>query len=378
MGYRDDREALHQRVGQLEQQLADARREGVEHGREEAEARAAALEQKLAEMKDELEKMGAALQALRGAAPARRPPWPLIIAIGGLSVLLTSVGVGAALRRSHAPPVEPRPPPTHVPVETEPASVEPQAPPPTPPLAKPQPSPRSTTARWSAKVSRADGLALASGAACTIETTITAKGTNSTVSELAILCGSQKLYRSSDSLNGMSQHKDDAREKLGPSDDKSSFTLAYRDIGTRSGERTQVDLDTNARQGVVYRETIPRFRVELSIPTTSTVGTPLSGPSERLRRAGKIADVSGAAPVKQGASCVLRAMSTGNDEDCVAEVACGATVLWPSSAPVKCEYEGVRPVSVASQEGPATLSLEGSTLTMKTKTFGATVDLEPP
>jgi hypothetical protein len=168
----------------------------------------------------------------------------------------------------------------------------------------------------------------------------------------------------------------DAREVLGAADDKSSFTLAFSDIGTRTGARAQVDLDTTRRQASVFRDTIPRFRVELSLPATSVPGAPLSGPAQRLRRAGKVSHVTGAAPVKEGATCVLRAMATGKGKDCAAEVACGATIVWPTSAPVRCTYDGARPTSVATADGPVSLGLEGAALTVKGKAFGAEITLD--
>jgi hypothetical protein len=385
MTYRDDREALHHRVAQLEQELQDARREGEEHGRDDAQARAAALEQRLAGMRAELETMGAELDALRGGKPRRGRG--VILAAAGMAVVLVSGGAAALLLREPARPAPPPPPP--------PPAVEPQAAPQAPiplqpldpreltapvPTDPPSSSPasRSTTARWNAKVTRAEGLAIAAGTGCTVEATIATSDTNASVKELSIQCGTQSLYRSTDRLNGMSQRASDAREVLGPADDKSTFTLAYRDLGPRTGERAQIDLDTTHRQASVFRETIPRFRVELSVPATSTEGAPLSGPDQRLRRAGKVRQVTGSAPVKIGASCVLRAMATGKRADCVAELACGRTIVLPSTAPVECLYEASRPTTITTRDGPTGLKLEGSTLSVKGAAFGAEIALDDP
>jgi hypothetical protein len=149
----------------------------------------------------------------------------------------------------------------------------------------------------------------------------------------------------------------------------------YRDIGTRTGERTQVDLDTTTRQGEVFRDTIPRFRVELSIAPESTPGAPLAGVDERMHRTGKVVEVQGAPGVKSGASCVVRAMPIGKQKDCVAQVTCGGAVLWPTSTPVKCAYDGGRPSSI-SADGAASLAVDGSTLTLKNKNVAATIELE--
>jgi hypothetical protein len=379
MNYRDDREALHHRIGQLENELQDARREGEEHGRDEAQTRAVALEQRLADMRGELEKMGAELNALRGDKPRRAANVPLIA--GAMVVVLFVLGgLGFVTTRRSRPPVPiatavaPLPSPVMPVRPVEPVMPVVQAPTLTPP---PPPPPRSTTARWNAKISRAEGLALAPGATCTVDATITATDTNALVNDLVIQCGAQSLYRSRDRFSGMSQSHNDAREVFGPTDDKSTFTLQYNDIGSRTGERAQVDLDTTHHQASVFRETIPRFRVELSLPTTSTPGAPLSGPDQRLRRAGKVSHVSGTAPVKEGATCVLRAMANGKGTDCIAEVACATTIVWPASGAVSCTYDGARPVTVATEDGPG-LILEDSTLTAKGKSFVVEIALDAP
>jgi hypothetical protein len=381
MSYRDDREALHNRVAQLEEQLKDARSQGQEQGRDEARTRAAQIEEKLMGMRGEIQMMEAELQAMRGASPPRPRNILLPVAAG-----LVAVGLGGvlmALRSTPDPPVvviaPPEPPKAAVPTP-QPPSTSASTPTVAPQAAPAETPPRSTTARWIARASRSEGLPIAPGTTCTIDAKIATNGaTNAVVRDLEILCGTQKVYRSTDGFSGMADMSNDAREALGPTDDKSTFTLTYRDIGARTGDRAQVDLDTRARQGSVFRETIPRFRVELSISPSSTPGVPLSGPDQRLRRAGKVTEVSGVVPVKSGASCLLRAMPDGKGEDCIAEVTCGASVLWPQTAPVNCTYDGSRPNGVGTAGGEASsLLLEGTTLTLKTKALGATIVLEEP
>jgi hypothetical protein len=335
-------------------------------------------------MRGELEKMEAELQAMRGRSPLVAPgsgaPRALVIAAAGLVIL---VGVGfVAFFALRAPrpvmvtlPLPPDPSPT-VPAVRAPVPVAPAAPIPLEPIVQP---PRSTTARWTANVTRAEGgLGITPGTSCAIEATIATSDTNAIVRELSVFCGTKKLYHSKDALNGMAQMDNDAQEKLTAADDKSVFTLSYRDIGSRTGERTQIDLDTTVRQGAVFRETIPRFRVELSVVPTSAATAALAGPDQRLRRAGKIVEVSGTTAVKAGASCVLRAMPNGKGRDCVAEVACGPSVLWPSSAITKCTYENDRPVTVAAEGAKASLAVDGSKLTLKSPTLSATIALDEP
>jgi len=378
MGYRDDREALHHRVAQLEQELQDARREGEEHGRDEAQSRAMALEQRLASMRGDMEKMGAELSELRGGRPASSRARPLVAMVVGVSLvgLLGSylmLGTGAP----RPPPVVVVTPPTPTPTPTSiPRPVATAAP--TIPLERiPQPA-RSTTARWFAKVSRAEGVALGGDATCTVEAKISTTGTNALVDTLTVQCGALALYRSTDALNGMSQSSDAARELLGPTDDQSTFSLAYRDLGTRTGDRAQIDLDTSHRQASIFRETIPRSRVDLVLATASTPAPSLAGPAQRLRHAMKVTSTSGAAPVKEGAACVLRAMPTGQQAACAAEVRCGTTVLWPASEPVTCTYEGARPATIAGGTAPATISFLTPALEVKARAFSAELTVDAP
>lgn len=381
-GYRDDREALHNRVAQLEEELADARKEGEKQGRDDAEEHARALETKIAGMRDDLERMQNELDAMRGRdpGPPRAKGNPAVIA-GVAGVVLAVGGIGVVLARSssshevHVPVALPTPPPEPLPKVTPPR--EPVALPRPVASAPPPPPSRSTTAKWTATVARADGLPLAPGSACTIEATITARETNALVPQLSVTCGSQKLYDSSDALNGMAQMRNDAREKLGPNDDKSVFTMVYRDIGSRTGARTQIDLDSNVRQGAVFRDTIPRFRVELNVPQTSVPTTALAGAEQRLRRTGKLTETSGAATVKVGTSCVLRAMPIGKGKDCVAEVACGTSILFPSTAKVTCTYAVDKTTDVTGDDDANALAIDGTSLTLKTKTLGATITLDP-
>src|SRR5262249_43964847 len=157
-----------------------------------------------------------------------------------------------------------------------------------------------------------EGLPFGAGARCTIEGAIKTTDTNALVDDLDVRCAGQAVYRKSDPLNGMAQMSNDARELLGAVDEKSSFTLVYRDIGTRTGERAQADIDTTKQQGTVFHDTIPRYRVDFSVPSASAPTAPLA---KRLRRAGKVTEVTGAAaPVTTGVPCVLRAIATGQGD----------------------------------------------------------------
>jgi hypothetical protein len=213
-------------------------------------------------------------------------------------------------------------------------------------------------AQWKATVRRAEGVTVAPGSICTIEATGETSGTNAVVPALMVICGENKLYDSNAPLNGMSQMDNDLREVLGSSDDTSTYTIQYADVGTRSGSRAQVDLDSTKHEGQVFSERTPRFRVELNIPTESLPASPLG---LRLHRAGKVTEVSGAAAVKVGAICTLHAMPTGQGESCVADVRCGTTIL-STAEPMRCSYKNGRPGTISALEPPGKLRLAGDSL----------------
>lgn len=390
MTYRDDREALQSRVRELEEDLGNARREGEEQGREAAEGRAKELEEKLASLRGEIDRVGAELQELRGVKPgakAQGRPW---LAVGVVGV--AALGGGYLLfgaGRAEPPPAQVPWPGVPVPWRksddpsqvsaspTEPAKV-PEKP---AKQADPELEARTATARWKATVKSAEGLALAPGSSCIVEAALEAKKTNAGVDSLTVTCGSEVIYSSAEALNGMAQMGNDAQERLGPSDDRSRFTLQYSDIGTRSGKRGQIDLDTTQQQGSVFHETIPRYRVELSLPVESEPTIPLAGAAQRLRLNAHVTEVTGAAPVKVDAKCVVRAMPTGKQGDCVAEVLCGQAVLFPASTSgVQCRYEGAR-VTLATRSGdPLELGMSDKTVEVKAtgpKAFTAVLGLDP-
>jgi hypothetical protein len=215
-------------------------------------------------------------------------------------------------------------------------------------------------------VVRTGGITLAPGTPCFIDATVEAITTNARVIDLDLLCGARALYRTSDPLQGTTTQDSDVREQLGARDDESTFTLQYSDIGTRTGARSQLDFDSRKRTGVVFRDTSPRWRVELTVQSESAPTAPLSGLGQRLRREGRVTRVSGATIVSPGATCVLRAMPTGSVDGCVAEVRCSAVLLFPADADVRCTYDGARPIGVVSEREAPSLRVEGQMLEVRT------------
>lgn len=392
MSYRDDREALHRRVEQLETELADARQQGERAGRDQSRAHAAELERRLAQMRGEMERMTGELRRLQGGQPPPAPTNHVPLALGAALGMTVLVGSAAffliqSTRRTVSPPAVTAP---VVDAPTRPAAEVPEIPshdPPAPPPDRPAtPAPRArvertTTARWNATVTRASGSSLKPGATCVVEASIVTDETetNALVEHLTVGCGATKLYDSSDGFSGMSQSSNDARETLGASDDGSTFTLSYQDIGTRTGDRAQIDLKSRYGQARIFRDAIPAFDVALSLPAQSARTTPLHGAGDRLKRTGTVDSVTGMG-VAKGASCTLRAMPTGEGDGCVAELRCGTKTVWPVTDAVVCRYDGALPSTVegdAARGADNALNLTDTTLSVTRGKGSMTVTLDP-
>jgi hypothetical protein len=381
--YRDEREALRARVHRLEEQLSEARASGRTEGETAARARAEALHGELEGVRGQLDRIDTELGRIRGQ-PKR--PWRVLALIAVFGLGLSGLIRHLALEPAKPPSVEylapVLPSPASAPAAEVPkAETRPPAKPAVPaaPVTPEVPHLRTAEPRWAAKVRRAEGLPLPPGARCSIVARVEARGTNAVVPTLRVECGKHVLFDGADDFNGIAARHNDAQERLGPTDERSTFTLQYSDLGARTGARAQVTLDSMRREVVAFRESSPRYRVELTMNVESEPTAPLSGASERLRRRGRVVEVSGAPRVAAGDQCVVRAMPTGKREACVVEVACGTKVLAPAMTPAQCRYEVARPVSV-SAGGPSGLVLEGDRLTVsgeRTGTWSVDIALEP-
>jgi hypothetical protein len=275
MDYRDERDAMRGRIENLEQDLASANRELEERRRQQDPQRLAELERELAEARQKLDQVGGELERVKGKRPPNRAP--IVIVTVAASVMLLGVVMGVFVFVRAAPP--PPPPVVSQPVQTQPdPPQEAQKPAPKPAPPAPAAPKRRASATWKASVTRATGLALAPGAACTLEATLEGGDHGVSAKDLTVTCGGKALYRSTDALEGMSMYSSGANELAGPSAGTYVYELAYHDKGTRTGARNEVSLDTSAKTGAVWRDSAPSWRVELAItPKSAAVqGDPLS------------------------------------------------------------------------------------------------------
>jgi hypothetical protein len=90
-------------------------------------------------------------------------------------------------------------------------------------------------------------------------------------------CGSEVLYDSRAQLNGTSMSSWGVSENPVPwRAGVFSYQAKFSDTGTRTGERAQAMLDTAERQGIFFRETLPLYRVTLTVDPDSAnrIGEP--------------------------------------------------------------------------------------------------------
>jgi hypothetical protein len=107
MDYRDERDALQRRVGNLEQDLSEAQRELDTRRGEDQGERVARLDRRVTELRGALDAVERELSAIKGAPRARPPGSRNAFAIVGAALVLAAAGIGALFvtRREPSPPI---------------------------------------------------------------------------------------------------------------------------------------------------------------------------------------------------------------------------------------------------------------------------------
>ncbi|WP_441289821.1 hypothetical protein ACSRUE_03800 [Sorangium sp. KYC3313] len=353
MQYRDERDALRGRVDSLEEQLAAARRELEEHRDDDRAARVEQIERQMAEARRVLDQLGRELAAVRGQ-PKRSSAVPLLVTMAGvgLCAMVASYLLARPARETMAIVQQPAVPPPAPPLPELPAPVpEPAQAPPEPAAPAREAPSRTATATWRATVTRATGLPLAAGAACTVEAELASSGDDIRVPALRVLCGGKPIYRSSDPLNGMSMFSAGVEEDSGPQPGTYAYALSYQDKGSRAGERAEVSLDSIRKAGAVWRDSVPAYRVEFTLAYQSlpVAGEQLLDATRRaLRRSARVTESTGPSPVKAGARCALLVSPLPRGGKCLTRLACAGRMLYGAGTTgvSECTVEGDEVVRV--------------------------------
>lgn len=192
-----------------------------------------------------------------------------------LGALVTMVGGGlVSFLMMRAPAIKPVPIPT---VATA-IKATPVRPPVTVAAVVPPTPGKPFSLTWKARVVTSVGTKLTPGAACEVRAMGNLLPDKFDQLRLVAQCGSETLFDSEAQLNGTSMLSWDLRENPVAGKDKVfSYPLSFSDVGTRVGARAQATIDTQARQAVLFRETIPVYRVVLSVDPNSAnrAGEPL-------------------------------------------------------------------------------------------------------
>jgi hypothetical protein len=135
----------------------------------------------------------------------------------------------------------------------------------------------------------------------------------------------------------MSNSSRDVAELAGKAAGTLQYSLDYGDQGPRSG-RSQIALDTSQRQGSVWSDNVPTFRVELRLEPLSTPrsGEPLidaENRKERLSvavvRTGTVTKLEGTPGVAVGAACNVEVSpNSGSERNCRIRVRCGGKLFY--------------------------------------------------
>ena len=263
MTFRDDREILKQRARDLEHSLAEAERE-LER-RRDAEKRAADLEVELADAQRLLRR--SEIVPARPSPDSSRAAGVSIALVLGFSAMAGVFVVRGSPRPTYIPAPIVRVPPH--PANDKPAGDLPESE--APSFERPMPlkaaladQPHSVTARFYGSVRGATGVLLPNGTPCEVRSVLRANEQH----EVSVRCGSLELYNSTDLLEGVSHLSVEAREYPGNAG-TSQASLAWHDVGSRIGLRTEASIDTQGRVAAVWRDTAPSFRVEVDVQERS-------------------------------------------------------------------------------------------------------------
>ena len=208
----------------------------------------------------------------------------------------------------------------------------------TPPAARPVAAGGTTTRVWGARVLA--GGSLPAGTGCEVSATFGHEAERAVDVNLVAACGGEVLYRSTPERAPGREQRSRVTEEPGSRDGAFRYALIHEEHGARTGPRTQIALASYERRGMVWRETMPPFRVELDLDELSDerAGEPWFSATAAAQvkfrapvvRRGHVAATSGPTHVESDAPCELRIrpMWVAPSYDCRLHVACGAVTLY--------------------------------------------------
>lgn len=335
MTFREDGEGIHDRAERLDHDLETAQK--ALHGARER--RLEHLEHEMADAQERLNRMNLALRALRDdQAPPRPSPlaqfakaMPVLLPVGMVAMLGFAIGHSSA-RRHHA----------GFPLSKKSALV-------TNAKMTGSASTRGSSIggttestariRWSAKVRKATGIELKTGATCRIEGRFNSRGALLATSNVEVWCDDKLVYDKGvysgpDAVVSVDEYATDSGAFV--------YNLDVEDV-RRPGfdRRAMASIDTDAHVAVISRDVGEPFRLELDVePVAAPIASsgPLfnipraasAAPHARIARTARVVETSGKAPVASGDRCTVEVVpaTPRSGWSCRAFVRCGDKAVY--------------------------------------------------
>ena len=349
MPFRDDREALRAQRDALQQE-----RDQLERQLEAASSALARHESKDVTDEKELKKLRKDVNRLRGrlepdlAAGRRRA-----VILMGVVGLLVTIGVVTGLVMmggSEAPPVY---------VETQEVPAEPAAPPVPEPVPKPVPSPVDV-ALFGAVVLSAQGVDLAPGEGCVLAAAIEA---GPELGAVHLRCRGLEYDPSMSGGTEMTAVESAVVERRVEAD-RHVYRVRHSDVGTRTGPRPQIVVDTARHELRLFRtqEASAPFDVQLYVESESLprVGPALGTRGSALELIPGEPDAereAALARASEGTACDLGGGWVGRLRTLDAEY--DGLALRPTSTSMTITIGNGRTVQRERQDGPQSLTVPG-------------------
>jgi hypothetical protein len=190
------------------------------------------------------------------------------------------------------------------------------------------------TLTWKARLTSSTGAAPGAGTACVLSATVASRGTPSAHEDLlTFTCQGKTLYDSSVPLNGMSNSSFGVDEI--PTTGRHGvfrYMLRANDLGSRSGSRAQITLDTSVGAVEAFRETVPTYRVKATVDAYSAErsGRPITAlPFESVvQRKAKVTTKTGKAPFA-ATTCDLSVVPVSSGKhNCRVAFTCGGASVY--------------------------------------------------
>jgi protein kinase-like protein len=228
----------------------------------------------------------------------------------------------------------------------------------------------ATILQWNGVVASVHGSGPRRGAPCALRAEVGRGSERIEVKALRLNCAGLMLYNSADELGGASSLSYSVSEiALARKPGSFRYALRYDDRGPRAGKRTQIVVDTGAREATVSKDSAPALNVlvrieERSLPHRGSLGEPAREGALRapagggsfegaVERGVRVSSVRGLPSVKPGDVCTLRIEPERGPHNCRARVTCGDEVLYgggDEGGRNDCVLRGGKPVAFLDKD----------------------------